>query len=403
MRREAAEKNRTKEPLFHIVKREQLPSFKIWLIRLLAVAGGFIFICLISFFATKKSPVDVVKYMFDGTFGSTRNVFVLLRETAILLLIALAVTPAFRMKFWNIGAEGQTLISCFACTACMFYLGGKISDGLLIFISLVCSLLAGAIWAVIPAIFKAIWNTNETLFTLMMNYIALQIVLYYIKVWVPTGSGILSPIEYGNLAKIGGGDYWISIIVALMFTVSVYLYMRYSKHGYELSVVGESENTAKYIGINVKKVIIRTLILSGIICGLTGFILTAGINHMVSESSVDGRGFTAVLISWLAQFNPLIMVAVAFLVAFLSRGTSKVMESSGVTNEFFSEVVIGIIYLIVIACEFFISYRIIFRRKANHSQRSGLTVWGGSGITAENSGANVQTAATAGAESMEGK
>ena len=363
VKKEAAAKNKVKEPLFHIVKRDQLSPQKTWLVRGLAVLGGFIFICLISFFATKKSPFDVIKFMFEGTFGTERNIYVLFRETAILLLIALAITPAFKMKFWNIGAEGQVLISAFACTACMFYLGGKVNDTALIFISLAFSLLAGAIWAVIPAIFKAIWNTNETLFTLMMNYIALQIVLYYIKVWVPTGSGILSPIPYGNLPQLGGGDYWISIIVAAGFTAIMYLYLRFSKHGYEIAVVGESEKTAKYIGINVKKVIIRTLIFSGVICGVTGFLLTAGINHMISSSTVDGRGFTAVLISWLAQFNPIIMIFVAFLVAFLSRGTGKVMESSGVTNDFFSDVAIGIIYLIIIACEFFISYRVIFRKK----------------------------------------
>lgn len=355
--------NKNKEPLFHIVKRDTLPGYKTWGIRGLAIVGGFIFICLLTFAAIGKSPFTVLEYMFEGTFGTERNILVLFRDTAILLLIALAVTPAFKMRFWNIGAEGQVLISAFACTACMFYLGGKVPNTGLIFIMLLASVTAGAIWAVIPAIFKAKWNTNETLFTLMMNYVALQVVLYFIKIWVPSGSGTLNPIPYGNLPQIAGGDFIFSIIVAVIITVFMFGYLRFSKHGYEISVVGESENTARYIGINVRKVIIRTLVVSGIICGITGFMLAGGINHMVSSSTVSGRGFTAVLVSWLAQFNPIIMIFSSFLVVFLTRGTSKVMENSGVANTFFSEVVIGIMYLIVIACEFFINYKIIIHKR----------------------------------------
>ena len=128
--------------------------------------------------------------------------------------------------------------------------------------------------------------------------------------------------------------------------------------------MGESENTARYIGINVKKVIIRTLILSGLICGVTGFLLVSGINHTVSSTSAGGRGFTAILVSWLAKFNPLYMILTSFLVVFLAKGTDEVMTMSGVTNSFFSQVVTGIMFLMIIGCEFFINYKIVFRHRA---------------------------------------
>ncbi len=352
-----------REPLVHLVKRDNIAPWKPWVIRAATIVGGLIFICLLCFAELKISPFKVLKYMFVGSFGSEHNVLVLFRQMSLLLIIALAITPAFKMRFWNIGAEGQVLIGAFGACACMFYCGGKMSDAGLIVLMFFVSIAAGIVWAVIPALFKAKWNTNETLFTLMMNYIALQIVLYFIKVWVPGGTGSLDPIKYGNLPPIAGGDYYFTIIFAAIITVAMFCYLRFSKHGYEITVVGESVNTAKYIGINVKKVIIRTLILSGAICGIAGFLIVAGVDHMVSKSTVGGQGFTAVLVSWLAQFNPIGMIFTSFLVAFLTRGTQEVMTSAGITNNFFAQVVTGIMFIIILASEFLIRYKVVFKKK----------------------------------------
>ncbi|MBR1997754.1 MAG: protein kinase, partial [Akkermansia sp.] len=121
---------------------------------------------------TEKGPLPMYASMFRGSLGSKRKLWKLAKDMAVLLCISLAITPAFRMKFWNIGAEGQVLVGCLATTACLFYLGGKVPDAILIALMLVTALLAGAVWGVIPALFKAKWKTNETLFTLMMNYVA---------------------------------------------------------------------------------------------------------------------------------------------------------------------------------------------------------------------------------------
>ncbi len=353
-----------REPLIHLVKRDDLPGWKAWGIRALSIVGAFVFICLLSFIVLKRSPFQIVKFMFEGAFGSKLSTLVLFRDLSILLIISLAVTPAFKMKFWNIGAEGQVLISAWGAVLCMYYLGGKIPNGALIFIMLLSSMTFGILWAVIPAIFKAKWGTNETLFTLMMNYIAIQIVLGSTKIWAGvTSTGVLHPLQYGHLPQVAGGDYALSMIVAAVITLLLFFYMRFSKHGYELSVVGESRNTARYIGISVPKVIVRTLVLSGAICAVAGFLLAGGIMHTVGSGTVGGQGFTAVLVSWLAQFNPIAMIVVSFVVIFISKGTTRVMENCGIANSFFSQVLTGTLFFIIIACEFFIRYRVLPRKR----------------------------------------
>jgi len=358
-----------REPLFHIVKRDALPWWKAWLIRGGAIVAAMVVTGLLSLIVLKKNPFFVYSSMFSGIFGTERRIMMFLRSSAMLLIIALAITPAFKMRFWNTGAEGQVLIGAFAAVACMFYFGGKLPDGALIPVMFLASIFASALWAAIPALFKAKWNTNETLFTLMMNYVAIQIVLYFIKIWVPTGTGTLAPIPHGNLPKVGGDDYWISIIVAALLTALVYVYLKYSKQGYEISVVGESEKTARYIGINVKKIIVRTLLLSGALCGIAGFLFAAGIDHTVSDQTVGGMGFTAILVSWLAKFNPVVMVFTSLLVIFLKQGTSQVMTDCGVANSFFADIVTGIMFFFIIGCEFFIIYKLKFRKSPKKEEK----------------------------------
>lgn len=346
-------------PLITISKQTNNKAWVSWSIRIGATILALLVCAIVSSLITKKGVGFFFTELFGGAFKTPRRIWNLLEEMAILLIIALAITPAFKMKFWNIGAEGQVLVAGLASAGLMFNLGGKIPDPALILIMFACSVLAGAIWAVIPAIFKAQWNTNETLFTLMMNYIAMKLVAYCISVWVKSGSGVLGSLPYGNLPAIGGKAYLLNIIIVAVVTVLVALYLTKSKHGYELSVVGESLNTAKYIGINVKKVIIRTMILSGVICGIAGFILVSGASHTVAESTVGGRGFTAILISWLAHFNPIFMVLTSFLVAFITRGSAQVATMARLGTSF-PNIMTGIFFFFIIASEFFINYKIHF-------------------------------------------
>ena len=363
----AAAEGKVREPLFHIVKRADIPRLKAWLIRLIAILLALLLNAMIIHWLTGLNPLDVYKTMFDGSFSTKRKFWVLLQNTAMLLCIALAVTPAFKMRFWNLGAEGQVLIGALSSGALMFYLRDSVPSGVLILLMLAAALISGVIWAGVPAVFKARFGTNETLFTLMMNYVAIQLVNAMIAKWVPSGSGVLgimnSKTNTGWLPTVFGQKYALNIIIVAVVTVFMYVYLKYSKHGYEISVVGESENTARYIGINVRKVIVRTAALSGCIAGLAGFLLMAGSAHTVSSTMAGGNGFTAVLVSWLAKFNPFVMILTSLLIEFLQKGAGEIAQAFRLSSDI-ADIATGIILFFIIGCEFFLNYRIKFRQKA---------------------------------------
>ena len=357
-----------KEPFFHIVKRDALPWYQAVGIRAVAIVLALVLCGILTTITTGIDPIEVYKSIFTGAFGTERKTWITLQNLSILLLIALALTPAFKMKFWNIGGEGQVLIGGLAAGACMICLGDKLPNGVLILVMVLASIAAGAFWGFVPAFFKAKWNTNETLFTLMMNYIATQLVAFYTIVWeVPKGSGKIGIINQnsnaGWLPQIFGSKYLLSIVVAIVVTLLIYIYLNYSKHGYEISVVGESENTAKYVGIKVEKVIVRTMLLSGAVCGLVGLLLVGGINHTITTTIAGGQGFTGVLVSWMSKFNPLTMVFSSFLIIFMDRGAGEISTAFGL-NHSYADILTGIILFFIIGCEFFISYRLQFRKKA---------------------------------------
>lgn len=355
-------KNNLKEPFVRIVKRGNIKTQKIILIYSIAIIGGLLLSGLISMLFSNKGLGDFFRSLFTGAFGSERKFWLLLQDTSLLLGTSMALLPAFKMKFWNLGGNGQILVGCLAAIACMFYLGGKVDDSVLIPLMLLASIFAGAIWAVIPAIFKAKFNTNESLFTLMLNYIAQGLVSLCITIWVKSGSGVLAPISYGNIPDIGN-KYLLPIILFIVITILMYVYLRSSKHGYEISVVGESINTAKYVGIKVDKVIIRTMILSGAIAGLVGFVLAGSINHTISTSAANNMGFTGIMATWLAAFNPLLIILTSFFITFISKGMVEVRKTFMFTNDSISNIVVGIVYFAVIICSFFINYKLVFRKK----------------------------------------
>lgn len=355
-----------KTSLFHIAKRDAMPWYQATLIRGCAILLALVVCALVTMLMTGENPFSIYATIFKGAFGTARKTWVTFQNLAVLLGISLAVTPAFKVRFWNIGAEGQVLIGCLATAACMICLGDKIPNALLILISLLAALVAGGIWGLLPAFFKAKWNTNETLFTLMMNYIATQLSAFFIIVWeVPKGAGKIGIInqnsEAGWLPVIGGQKYLLIILVVAILTVLMYIYLNYSKHGYEIAVVGESQRTASYAGIKVERVIIRTMLLSGAVCGLMGFLLTAGTDHTLTTTIVGGRGFTAVMVSWMAKFNPIVMIFTSLLLVVLGRGASEISSTFSL-NQSFSDILTGIILFFIIGSEFFITYQVSLRK-----------------------------------------
>ncbi len=361
-----------REPRFHIVKRTNMPTWKKVSYRLVAVLVGLVIGSLLLFAFTKASPATFVVELFNGCFGTSRRRWILFRDMALLLIVSLGLVPAFKMKFWNLGGNGQILMGALAAVACMYFMGRQgVQNWIIILTMVFASILSGMIWALIPAIFKAFFNTNESLFTLMMNYVAAGLVSVFITAVVKTGTGVLPLITTGNLPKIYN-DYILCILVAVVMFGFMFYYLNYGKHGYELTVVGESRNTAKYIGLNVNMVILRTLALSGAICGIVGLLLAGAINHSVTTASANDMGFTAIMATWLAKFNPFMMILTCFLITFLDRGTAQVLTSIGITNSSVSKIIIGLVYFAVIAVEFFVSYQIVPTNKKNVTHRDIL-------------------------------
>lgn len=357
---------KNKTPFFHITRRLDMPKVYAYLIRLAAIVVAFAVCGLVSTLLTGESPFSVYSSIFNGALGSGRKIWVLFQNLSILLCVGLALAPAFRMRFWNLGGDGQILVGCIASSAAMLFLSNSLPGWLLIIVCLISAVLSGALWALLPAVFKAKWGTNETLFTLMMNYVAAQLAAFFITSWSKDGSAKIGIINQST--RIGwipeiGNKYLFIILVAAVLTILMFIYMRYTKQGYEISVVGESERTAKYIGIKVDRVIIRTMIISGAICGLTGFLLVNAKDHTLTTTMVDGRGFTAVIVAWLAKFNPFTMILTSFLIVFLSLGSNQITTTLGL-NSAFGDILTGIILFFIIGCEFFINYKITFRKSS---------------------------------------
>lgn len=354
-----------KEPLIRIAKRDAMFWPKAWGIRLLGVLLSLVVSGLFIFAVTKLNPVQVYEAIFDGAFGTERRSWVTVRDAMMLLCIGVGLAPAFKMKFWNIGAEGQILIGGVITAGIMRAYGSSLSTPALLIVMAVVSLLCGCLWGVIPAVFKAVWNTNETLFTLMMNYVAIQITSYCVAMWEnPIGSNTVGVINqmtgYGWFPSVLGQSYGLNVILVLVLTVGMYIYLKHSKQGYEISVVGDSENTARYAGINVRKVTIRTMAISGAICGLAGFIEVAGVSHTISTATAGGRGFTAIIVAWLAKFNTFVMILISFLLVFLQKGAIQIASQFNL-NDYASNIITGIILFFILGSEFFINYQVIFR------------------------------------------
>lgn len=368
-----------REPLVRMVKRDAMPGWKRVCVYALALLLAIAVCSITIVLFTGLNPLEVFATMFETTFGTpdlawknrAMSIWTTVRDTMILLCVALALAPAFRMRFWNTGGEGQILVGGLATAFVMRQFGDVMPSWLLFACMVGASLIAGMAWAILPAVFKAFWNTNETLFTLMMNYIATQIVAAFSILWeAKHGSGSIGVINKATKAGhmttswlsgvFGNKNYIIDVMIVLALVAFIYIYMKYTKHGYELTVVGESGNTARYAGINVKRVIIRTMALSGALCGLAGFILVSGSSHTISTSTAGGRGFTAIIVAWLAKFNPFVMILISFFLVFMDYGAKGVATSCGL-NKAFSDIITGIILFFILGCEFFINYRLVFR------------------------------------------
>ena len=356
----------------HISKRDTISLSKAWSIRAIAILLALIVDGIIIYAIVKMNPLKVYVSLASGAFGTSKRMWFTIRDCMILTCIAIGLAPASKMRFWNVGAEGQMLVGGIATAFWMINFAGKMNIVMLFLCMAISAIVAGGIWGLIPGFFKAKWNTNETLFTLMMNYIAIQLTSFAVSKWEnPPGSNSIGTINskgdvkyvgwIGNMFSDGyNKDFMWTVIIVLVLAALVYLYLKYTKHGYEIAVIGESENTARYAGINVRRVTVRTMLISGAICGLCGFLIVAGKDQTISTASANGRGFTAIIVAWLAKFNTFYMALISFLLVFLERGASEIASAYSL-NEYAADIITGIILFFILGSEFFINYRVIPR------------------------------------------
>ena len=349
-----------KTPFIRLAKRDAMPGGQVWCIRALSFVAALLLGAAI-FLVLGRNPFAAYATIVSGALGKPTAIRQTVRVAIPLLGTALAIAPCFKMRFWNIGAEGQITAGAVAASYFALFWCDALPGPLLILVMAAAGAAAGGLWALIPAFFKARWGTNETLFTLMMNYIIIGVVK-----WLQggpwegrPGSQIIPQFDQkAVLPKVLGVHCGWIIVLAL--TVFMFVYMRYTKHGYEISVIGESENTARYAGMNVGRVMMRTMFLSGAISGIVGFMVASGANNTLYDGVAAGVGFTAITVAWLAQLNPFAMVGISGLLAVLEKGADTLHTRMSVPASI-SDIITGIFLFCMLGCEFFINYKLIFR------------------------------------------
>lgn len=352
--------NRT--PLIRLAKRTEMSRRNMWLIRVGSIIIALILGC-IPMLLTGNNPFEAYGVIIQGSVSRPVYLKQTIRTAIPLLGCALAIAPCFKMKFWNIGAEGQITMGAVFATYFALFWSDKMPHGLLLIIMALSGAIAGGLWAVIPAFFKAKWNTNETLFTLMMNYIAIGIVAWLQGgPWEGRKGSQLIPMfsDSARLPTVFGVNCgWI---IVLVLVVLMYIYMNKTKQGYEIAVIGDSVNTARYAGMNVGWIIVRTMFISGAISGVVGFIIVSGANFTLYSGVADGVGFTSITVAWLSQLNSFAMIAISMILAILEKGSNTLQTRMEVPASI-ADIITGILLFCMLSCEFFINYRLIFRHK----------------------------------------
>ncbi|MGI6766101.1 MAG: ABC transporter permease [Lentihominibacter sp.] len=347
--------------IVRITKRDDLPLNKEIVITIMAILLSIVCAGLIIL-AFGLNPIDVFKQMIVGSLGTEMRIKSMLTKAVPLIITSLGIIVAFKMKFWNIGAEGQITMGALGATFVALNMSPGTPQVIAIILMILAAMLCGGIWAFIPAFFKAKWGINETVFTLMMNYIAIKFVMYLqAGPWRDPGFNGFPRIsnfsENFILPKTWGVNIgWVFAILGVIF---IYFLINHTKLGYEISVIGESVETARYAGMNIGKVIVVAMLISGGLCGLTGMIQASGMELTLVSTIAGGCGFTAIITAWLSKLNPITTLFVCLAFAILVQGGDYIQIALGVSSSV-SDVVQGLILFFVLGSEFFIRYRVHF-------------------------------------------
>lgn len=287
-----------------------------------------------------------------------------------LILVGLACTVAFRMRLWNIGAEGQFFMGALGASAVVLIpiLPPTTSPWIFIPVMMVAGILAGALWGFIPGFLKARYNVNEIISTLMLNYIALSLVLFFVfAVWSEAGFQ-MSPMfpktawlprmtDYAKqVPLLRGLTTHLGFLIALAASVLVWFVLYRSRWGYEIRLIGDNKRAAEYAGINISRNIILVMMFSGGLAGLAGMSEITGVVHRLQTAISPGYGFTGIIVAWLAKLNPFGVVIVSiFFGALILAG--REIQPSGVPK-----MIQGIILVCLIASDYFMRYHVRIER-----------------------------------------
>ena len=312
------------------------------------------------------NPVSIFKSIIEGSLGTEMRIQQTIVKAIPLTITSLGIIVAFKMNFWNIGAEGQITMGAFGATFVALNVPETMPLAAVLLLMLAAALVCGAIWAFIPAIFKAKLGTNETIFTLMMNYVAIKFVTYLqYGPWMdPNGAGFPRIAQFRAnciLPSVFGIN--LGWILALIFVVLVYFFLNHTKKGYEITVVGQSYETARYAGMNISKIIVIAMLISGGLCGIVGMIQASAVEKTLVAGIANGYGFTAIITAWLSKLNPIVCTFVCLAFAALLQGGAYIQIALGV-NSAVASVVQGLILFFVLGSEFFIRYKVGFKQKA---------------------------------------
>ena len=316
-------------------------------------------------------PLQVYISMLEGALGSSYRISQTVIQAVPLIILSLGIDIAFRMKFWNIGAEGQILMGGFLGSY-FAYNFSQLPKPALLLLMLAAGAVGGAVWAFIPAWLKVKFHANESITTLMLNYVALKWIEYLSAgPWKdPAAFGYPRMprfTENAILPNVFGVH--IGWIIALVLVVVVYLFLNNTKKGFEIAILGESENTARYAGISIGKTVLLAVCLSGALCGLTGIIQASAVNNEMSSALANGIGYTAIITTWLSGLSAPVIVLVCGLFAILTQGASYIQTAFGIPSAAAS-VLQALILFFVLGSDFFTKYKFVWQ-KSEHQTKEG--------------------------------
>lgn len=349
--------------MFKIVKKTEVPPLQSALLRVFAAVYALLSAAVIMA-AIGHNPVQVYSEILKGAVGSAYRFRETINKGIPLVVLSLGIAVAFRMKFWNIGAEGQFYMGAYGASLIALFFPGLPIVLMLVLMSL-AAIAFGGVWSLIPAFLRIKFGTSETLITLMLNYVAIRWITYLqYGPWKDPAAGGMPKIarfpDAAVLPKLFGVH--IGWIIALVLVAFIYVLMKSTKLGYEIAVLGENLNTARYAGMNVTKIVLVAIIISGGLCGMAGMMQASAIEHSLSYQLSGGLGFTAIITAWLAHLNPILIVVVSFLFAILLQGGAYIQSALQIPAAV-ALMLQGIILFFVLGSEFFLQYSIVSKKK----------------------------------------